>query len=95
VTKVALKMGAGLMRIDFQRSLARRANLSPSKLLIPLAFASLLGGMLTLIGTPPNLVVSNQLSDEGLEPFVEVLASSLYQEGSEKSSSCNHPRRRR
>ena len=50
-------------------SLAWRARISPSKLLIPLAFASLLGGMLTLIGTPPNIVVSNQLRAQGLEPF--------------------------
>jgi di/tricarboxylate transporter len=50
-------------------SMAREANISPSRLLIPLAFASLLGGMLTLIGTPPNIVVSNQLVSEGLEPF--------------------------
>ena len=40
-----------------------------ARLLIPLAFASLLGGMLTLIGTPPNIVVSNQLRAQGLEPF--------------------------
>jgi di/tricarboxylate transporter len=50
-------------------SLARDARISPSKLLIPLAVASLLGGILTLIGTPPNLVVSNQLVSEGLAPF--------------------------
>lgn len=50
-------------------SMADRARLSPARLLIPLAFASLLGGMLTLIGTPPNLVVSNQLREAGLEPF--------------------------
>jgi di/tricarboxylate transporter len=50
-------------------SLARDARISPSKLLIPLALASLLGGILTLIGTPPNLVVSNQLVSEGLAPF--------------------------
>ena len=50
-------------------SLARDANLRPSQLLIPLAFASLLGGMTTLIGTPPNLIVSNQLQEVGLEPF--------------------------
>jgi di/tricarboxylate transporter len=50
-------------------SLAKRKGLSVSALLIPLAFASLLGGMLTLIGTPPNLVVSNQLVSQGLDGF--------------------------
>lgn len=50
-------------------TLAWRAKLSPSKLLIPLAFASLLGGMLTLIGTPPNIVVAEQLRTQGLAPF--------------------------
>jgi di/tricarboxylate transporter len=50
-------------------SMADRARLSPSRLLIPLAFASLIGGTLTLIGTPPNLVVSNQLREGGLEGF--------------------------
>ncbi|MDZ7801337.1 MAG: SLC13 family permease [Trueperaceae bacterium] len=49
--------------------LARRAGLAPSRLLMPLAFGSLLGGMLTLIGTPPNLVVSDQLRAMGREPF--------------------------
>jgi di/tricarboxylate transporter len=50
-------------------SLAKRKQRSVSTLLIPLAFASLLGGMLTLIGTPPNLVVSNQLVSQGLDGF--------------------------
>lgn len=50
-------------------SLAWSAKISPSKLLIPLAFASLIGGMLTLIGTPPNIVVSNYMVSQGLEPF--------------------------
>jgi di/tricarboxylate transporter len=50
-------------------SLAREARVSPSKLLLPLAFASLLGGLLTLIGTPPNIVVSNQLAVAGWAPF--------------------------
>ena len=49
--------------------LAKRSGMSPSRLLIPLAFASLLGGMLTLIGTPPNIVVSRELQARGLEPF--------------------------
>ena len=42
-------------------SLAKDAGVSPSKLLIPLSFGSLLGGMQTLIGTPPNVAVSNEL----------------------------------
>lgn len=50
-------------------TLAWRAKISPSKLLIPLAFASLLGGMLTLIGTAPNVVVAEQLIAQGREPF--------------------------
>ncbi|MCP4424539.1 MAG: SLC13 family permease [Chloroflexi bacterium] len=49
--------------------LARSAKISPSKLLIPLAFGSLLGGSMTLIGTPPNIIVSDLLREEGLTPF--------------------------
>jgi len=50
-------------------TLARQANISPSRFLMPMAFAALLGGMLTLIGTPPNLVVANTLKEAGLESF--------------------------
>ncbi len=42
---------------------------SPSKLLIPMAFASMLGGTVTLIGTSTNVAVSGYLEREGLEPF--------------------------
>jgi di/tricarboxylate transporter len=49
--------------------LAWERGIPPSRLLIPLAVASLLGGMLTLIGTPPNIVVSNHLATMGREPF--------------------------
>ncbi len=48
---------------------ARERSLSPSRLLIPLAAASLLGGTLTLIGTPPNIIVANHLREMGREPF--------------------------
>ncbi|WP_096200876.1 SLC13 family permease [Bacillus sp. FJAT-45350] len=48
-------------------SLALKMNTSPAKFLIPLAFASSLGGVLTLIGTPPNLIVSQTLHDFGYE----------------------------
>ena len=51
-------------------SLANSADMSPSRLLMPLAFASSMGGMLTLIGTPPNLVIQEAIVDAGLEPFV-------------------------
>jgi di/tricarboxylate transporter len=50
-------------------AMAWNAGISPSRLLIPLAFGALLGGMLTLIGTPPNIVVANQLAAEGWAPF--------------------------
>ena len=49
--------------------IARRTNRPPSKLLIPLAFGSLLGGLNTLIGTPSNLLVSMALQDYGLQSF--------------------------
>ncbi|MEM7346722.1 MAG: SLC13 family permease, partial [Chloroflexota bacterium] len=50
--------------------IARRAKTVPSKLLIPLAFASAMGGNLTLIGTPPNILASSILKDfQGCENF--------------------------
>lgn len=41
----------------------------PSKFLIPLAFAANTGGLLTLTGTPPNIVVAQTLEEQGLRPF--------------------------
>ena len=48
-------------------SLARGAGLPPSRFLMPLAFAGSMGGMLTLIGTPPNLIVRDALAAAGYE----------------------------
>ena len=42
-------------------SMAMNANINSSRLLMPLAFASSLGGMMTLIGTPPNLIINEEL----------------------------------
>ena len=55
---------------------ASRRRVSVSKLLMPLSFAALLGGMCTLIGTSTNLVVDGQLAEAGLEPmgFFEITA---------------------
>lgn len=50
-------------------AMAKRARVSPSKLLIPLAFATLLGGMLTLIATPPNIVAAETMTQAGLHAF--------------------------
>ncbi|MDM7933549.1 SLC13 family permease [Tabrizicola sp.] len=49
--------------------LAKAMQVSPSKLLIPLSYLSIMGGTLTLIGTSTNLVVDGVARDRGLEPF--------------------------
>jgi di/tricarboxylate transporter len=49
--------------------LAARRNISPSKLLMPLAFGAILGGTCTLIGTSTNLAVSGALPRYGIQPF--------------------------
>jgi di/tricarboxylate transporter len=49
--------------------IARKTDQSPSTLLMPLAYGSLLGGLTTMIGTPPNILVSEALRENGLEPF--------------------------
>ena len=48
-------------------SMAAAAGSSPRRLLMPLAFASSMGGMMTLIGTPPNLIVSDTLANAGYQ----------------------------
>ncbi len=48
-------------------SLAAGSGMSSSRLLMPMAFASSMGGMMTLIGTPPNLVIQNVLTDAGFD----------------------------
>jgi di/tricarboxylate transporter len=49
--------------------IARRTGSPPSRLLMPLAYGSLLGGLTTQIGTPPNILVSEALRDAGLKSF--------------------------
>ena len=50
-------------------SMATGAGKSPRRFLMPLAFASSMGGMMTLIGTPPNLIVSDTLQAAGYSPL--------------------------
>ena len=56
-----------LMPVAFQ--LARRTGTSPSALLMPMAFASLIGGLVTLVGTSPNIIVSRLREEMQGEPF--------------------------
>ncbi|HBV1727886.1 SLC13 family permease [Klebsiella pneumoniae] len=50
-------------------SVSARMNTSPSRLMMPLSFAGLISGMMTLAATPPNLVVNSELLREGLHGF--------------------------
>lgn len=56
-----------LMPVDLQA--ARKAGRSASLSLMPLSFASILGGMITLIGTPPNIVIAEFRQDAFGEPY--------------------------
>lgn len=59
LSSIMNNVGALAIMLPVAITLANRAGRSASTLLMPLAFASLLGGMVTLIGTPPNLIISN------------------------------------
>jgi di/tricarboxylate transporter len=50
-------------------TLGPRAGLAPGRLFMPLAFGAILGGTTTLVGTPPNILAAQVLSERGLEPF--------------------------
>ncbi len=56
-----------LMPVD--RQVARKAGRAAALTLMPLSFATILGGMVTLIGTPPNIIVSTFRQDELGSPF--------------------------
>ena len=62
-------VGVAAMLLPVVIDIARRTHLPPSRLLIPLAFGSLLGGLTTLIGTPANILASIALQENDLPPF--------------------------
>jgi di/tricarboxylate transporter len=62
-------VGVAALMLPVVVEIARRTRRSPSRLLMPLAFGCLMGGMMTLIGTPPNILVSDALLAAGLNPF--------------------------
>jgi len=61
--------GTVAVMLPVATALAWNARISPSLLLIPVSIAAALGGLLTLISTPPNLIVANELQAAGYAPF--------------------------
>ncbi|MBX2879942.1 MAG: SLC13 family permease [Granulosicoccus sp.] len=62
-------VGALALLLPIALSTANERERSPGLILMPLAFGSLLGGMMTLIGTPPNIIVASIRADHTGEPF--------------------------
>ena len=62
-------VGALAMLMPVAIQMAARHELPAGKILMPLAFGSILGGMTTLIGTPPNLIVADYRTTTGMGPF--------------------------
>ncbi len=62
-------IGTAAMMMPLVVSMGQRSGISPSKLLIPLAFGSLMGGVCTLIGTPPNILMNALLTEYSGESF--------------------------
>jgi di/tricarboxylate transporter len=62
-------IGALAMMLPVAYQMARRTKTSPSSLLMPMAFGSLLGGLVTLVGTSPNIIVSRVRGELTGTPF--------------------------
>ena len=62
-------IGVAALMLPVVIEIARRTRIPASRLLMPLAYGSLLGGLTTMIGTPPNLLISGALQLAGETPF--------------------------
>jgi di/tricarboxylate transporter len=62
-------IGVAALMLPVVVDVARRTRIPASRLLMPLAYSTLLGGLMTLIGTPPNLLISESLAQGGYAPF--------------------------
>jgi len=61
--------GVAALMVPVVIYISRRTEISPSRLLMPLAYGSLLGGLTTMIGTPPNLLIAGAMDEAGLKSF--------------------------
>ncbi|MGE4419061.1 MAG: SLC13 family permease [Sulfurimonas sp.] len=62
-------IGAMALLMPVAIQIAKRLNLTPGQTLMPLAFGTILGGMTTMIGTPPNMIVAGFRAETGSESF--------------------------
>ena len=62
-------IGVAALMLPVVVDVAKRTRIPASRLLMPLAYSTLLGGLMTLIGTPPNLLISEALSNSGRPAF--------------------------
>ena len=62
-------IGVAALMLPVVVEVARRTRIPASRLLMPLAYSTLLGGLMTLIGTPPNLLISESMARAGETPF--------------------------
>ena len=62
-------VGALALMLPVALRSAQRVGRAPAKVLMPLSFASLLGGLVTLIGTPPNIIIATFRGEVGGQPF--------------------------
>jgi di/tricarboxylate transporter len=69
LSSVMSNIGVVAMLLPVVMDIARRVASPPSKLLLPLVLGAHLGGLITLIGTPPNILASDALREQGLAPF--------------------------
>jgi di/tricarboxylate transporter len=69
LSSVMNNVGVVALLLPVVMDLARRVHRRPSRLLLPMTIATMLGGFSTLVSTPPNLLVSGVLTSQGLLPF--------------------------
>ena len=62
-------IGVAALMLPVVVEVSRRTRIPASRLLMPLAYSTLLGGLMTLIGTPPNLLIAEAMVQNGITPF--------------------------